>query len=352
MSVARICRDAGCGLTLMLAASCMAAASVGQAQWHVAERRFIPRLTGPRAISGLVRDHGNRYWAVADNGPECGLYALNIDLAAVSPAAMVKFGSCTPTVLSGACDLEAIAVDGMSGRIWTADEATQRIVAYDATSGAKVAEVAVPDLLRCCRDNLGFESLAIAAGGLEMWAATEESLPGDSSRSSYGTGTVVRLVRYLRPSVRHDFQLAGMYAYRTDGWNKRYDLGGLGRRGVADIAIDRDGSLWVLEREMSSAYPGTGMRALIGAAFYHTIYRIPNPTAATNVAEMPELDRRSYQIVVKEKVWQSGPVHANYEAICFGPDADKISRRLILASDAGDGKTIAGMLIITVFTKL
>lgn len=330
----------------------MAASAAEPARWRVADRRFVSRLIGPRGISGLVRDRGNRYWAVADNGSECGLYAVNIDLAAVSPAAMLTFEASAPVALSGAGDLEAIAVDGTPGRVWTADESTQRIVAYDATSGAAVAEVAVPDLLRNSRYNLGFESLVIAEGGLEMWTATEEALPDDSPQSSYGTGTVVRLVRFLRPSRNADFRLAGMYAYRTDGWTRRYGLDGLGRRGVADIAIDRDGSLWVLEREMSSSAPGTGLRALLGAAFYHAVYRVAAPTTATNVAGLPALAGQTYRTVAKELVWLSGAVHANYEALCFGPDAPNGARRIILASDAGDGKTIAGLLILTLFTKM
>ena len=121
-----------------------------------------------------------------------------------------------------------------------------------------------------------------------------------------------------------------MYSYTTDAWSQRFDYVGKGRRGVSGLCALPDGSLLVLERELSfgGAHP---LKAAATARLSFDVYRVEFPRrsgglVATNVRKV-------------KLASGGGPVFAfgNYEGICLGPCLSDGKRSVLLISDAGDG---------------
>ena len=243
------------------------------------------RGTYPRGLSGLTYLGGNKYYAVADNGVEIGLYPCTVALAedGLSVSSFSTVATNMAVKLPGTSDLEACAYDPATGNLWVADEAGATIKEY-TTNGVAVRTLDYPGILKSKRhdNNRGFEALTISGDGLTMWTCTEEALTIDGDISAQGSGTLVRLVKFTRATVNDTFQLAAMYPYLTDGWHNQYGLeasgaahgSGSGRRGVAALTALPDGSLLVLERECSSDTAGNDFWAKLSAEFYYSVYRV------------------------------------------------------------------------------
>ena len=155
----------------------------------------------PKCLSGItyagVEGGKNIFYAVADNGADIGLYKVTID--GFNSDGDV---SGTPSVgsrvqLAGATDIEGVAYDPASGHVWVADEGKQTITEYNPSTGEALRQAPVPAVLGTSKivGNYGFESLTISGDGLAMWTANEEALTIDGERSSFDSGTVVRLVK-------------------------------------------------------------------------------------------------------------------------------------------------------------
>ena len=179
------------------------------------------------------------------------------------------------------------------------------------------------------RPNLGIEALALGEDGKALWTCTEEARTRDGPRSSPTNGTLVRLLKYARPAARGDFTLAETHLYMTDPWSQACDYGGQGRRGVSGLCVLPDGSLLVLERELS--FGGSKPWAAASTArLSFAVYHVEAASGGT----------RSRASVVKKRklVSGGGPVFTfgNYEGICLGPRLPD-GQSVLLVSDAGDG---------------
>ena len=312
------------------------------------------RSTYPRGLSGLTYLGGDKYYSVADNGVEIGLYPCMIALAAdgLSVSSFSTVATNAAVKLPGTSDLEACAYDPATGNIWVADEAGATIKEY-TTNGVAVQTLSYPAILKNKRhdSNRGFESLTISGDGLTMWTCTEEALTIDGDISAQGSGTLVRLVKFSRTTVKEPFQLAAMYPYLTDGWHNPYGLeasgaahgSGSGRRGVAALTALPDGSLLVLERECSSDTAGNGLWAKLGAEFYYSIYRVSDFESATDVkgsgydvglANVPAIRVDKTRVIADFTC----PLQ-NYEGMCLGPRLSNGKATILMVTDSGDGNT-------------
>ena len=310
--------------------------------------------TNPRGLSGLTYLGGNKYYAVADNGAEIGLYPCTIALAedGLSVSSFSTIATDVAVKLPGTSDLEACAYDPATGNLWVADEAGATIKEY-TTNGVVVQTLDYPDILKAKRhdSNRGFEALTISGDGLTMWTCTEEALTIDGDISAQGSGTLVRLVKFTRATVNDTFQLAAMYPYLTDGWHNPYGLeasgaahgSGSGRRGVAALTALPDGSLLVLERECSSDTAGNDFWAKLSAEFYYSVYRVSDFTSATDVkgseydvglASVPAVRVMKTRVVADFTC----PL-ANYEGMCLGPRLSNGKVAILMVTDSGDGNT-------------
>jgi len=279
----------------------------------------------PASLSGIAWTGGTNYYAVSDDvfTDEVGLYPLAIELSSNG----LSVASCTISppakriVLADAYDLEAVAFDAANGTVWAADETRRTVKEYNPSDGAVLRALQLPDFLRHDRSNLGMESLALSEDRRTLWTCTEESLTCDGPRSSPTNGTTVRFLKFTRPDVRGDFKLSGSYPYTTDAWSQAHDYGGKGRRGVSGLCALPDGSLLVLERELSFG----GSNALMAAStarLYFAIYRVE-----------PSIGGKEKLASGGGRVFSCG----NYEGICLGPRLPDGKRSVLLVSDAGDG---------------
>lgn len=300
------------------------------------------RSTYPRGLSAITYVGGNSYYSVCDNGSEIGLYPCTI---AVSDNGLTVNSFSTVATnqairLSGTSDLEGVAYDPATGNIWVAEESGKTIKEYNPATGAIIQALDIPNVMKQINGNYGFESLTISGDGLTLWTANEEALTVDGSRSSYTNSTTVRLVKYVRQTVNDKFQLAAMYPYTTEKWHNRYALGGSSRRGVSDLCALPDGSLLVLERELSSPTDGSDFWAKLDADFYYAIYRVSNFDMVTDIKDYPSLKEAPVVSIQKTLLYDSGAVgFNNYEGICFGKRLSDTSISLLMVTDSGDGNS-------------
>ena len=301
---------------------------------EAASRRFNVTLTVgtpyrrpalPASLSDITWAGGTRYYAVSDDvfTDEVGLYPLTVELSS-NGLSVVSCNISSPAnriQLADAYDLEAVAFDSANGTVWAADETRGTVKEYRVPDGSVVRLLSLPFDLWRPRSNLGIESLTLSEDGKTLWLCTEEALPCDGPRSSPTTGTKVRLLKYTRATVKDDFTLAGTYFYMTDAWSQPFDFKGKGRRGVSGLCALPDGSLLVLERELSFG----GSNALTAAAtarLSFAIYRVDASGCG------------------KEKLASGGGsvlTSGNYEGICLGPPLPNGKRSVLLISDSGDG---------------
>lgn len=299
------------------------------------------RTTYPRSLSGITYAGGNTYYAVADdNGPEGGLYQYTVAVSEDGKSVTSQSISTNNVIkLPNTYDLEGVAFDPATGNVWAADETRETIKEYDPETGAVVSELEVPAIIKNYNvGNYGMESLAITGDGLTMWTANEEALTCDGSRASPTNTTTVRLVKFVRETVRDKFKLTAMYPYTTD--NLLHETCSSCRHGVADIVALPDDSLLVLERDYSKW--GT-----LPDDFAYSIYRVTKAdlAAATEIKDVPSLKTATWTAVKKTKIVEDINLKfVNYEGLCLGPRLANGDLSMLLVSDAGDGNTNAKIL--------
>ncbi len=319
------------------------AASCDPPLGEAASRRFKASLTVgtpyrrpalPASLSGITWAGGTRYYAVSDDvfTHEIGLYPMTVELAS-NGLSIVSCAITSPSdriQLANAYDLEAVAFDSANGTAWVADETRGTVKEHRVTDGSVVRALSLPDELRNPRSNLGIEALTLSEDGKTLWTCTEEALPCDGPRSSPANGTMVRLLKYSRPTVKESFTLAGTYPYLTDAWGQAHDYKGKARRGVSGLCALPDGSLLVLERELSfgGSKPWTAAAtARLSFAIYHVDPARGGTRSCASAAKKLQLAS------------DGGPVFlfGNYEGICLGPRLPDGNRSVLLISDSGDG---------------
>ena len=309
-----------------VAAACAGIAAAAWALWPVAQReptmdvRGLPQISPisefirprvPEELSGITHVDGDSYYAVSDDGS--GIWPMQIGLDRAT-------GVITNCVMGRNVrvgkDNEGIAWNPQNRTVFVTDEASHAISEINPETGQLVAEVRLPEHLRKRRNNRGLESLTLSPGGEFLWTANEEALPGDGDASSEKSGTVVRLTRFSRGDGAA-WAADGEWAYLTDsidGGNTRRM-----RSGVSDMCVLEDGTLLVLERELS--------RKGVAPAYRARLYAVrPMPGAPIDM-ERP---------LGKKLLFGADTGSANYEGVCLGPTLDNGDRTLVMVSDGGD----------------
>ena len=263
------------------------------------------RPANPEGLSGVTRLPDGRYLSIDDRG---GLL-WTLDVALREPdGAPVRCDVISHVALEGVVDGEGCAWDPLRGTVWVSDEEGPKVSEFDPKSGKRLGELALPDEFRKIRHNRGPEGLTISPDGLTLWTCPEEAVVGDGPLSSPTNGTLVRLHRYVRASGEDNWSLAETIPYQADAWGGT-DFGQKSCSGVSGLCAMADGTLLVLEREMS-------VKGVL-PSFRLRLYEV-RPGAAKRLL----LDR------------DTG--FAMYEGICLVSEAaDGSSARLLLVSDGG-----------------
>lgn len=326
-----------------LAAASLALAPVGELAfpraWNGAS------LNG---LSGLTRVADDAYYAVRDSGGALFTLTIGVDRATGMPTNGVVTGQ---TALAGRGDLECVAWDAARRWVWVGDEDDGSIRAFDPATGAERARAAVPAVFDAFRYNRSFEALTLRPDGLEMWACNEEALcrreaegrtakkaapvrattpdVDDGPRATRAHGTRVRLQRFTRPAPEAAWTAAGQWMYVTDSVGGG-DFAGKSRCGVSGLLCLGDGTLLVLEREMSIK------KGKVLPSFRCRIYEI-DFNHADDVADVVALKETARRPVAKRRLFGAHTGLAMYEGICLGPALADGSRSVLLISDGDDG---------------
>ncbi len=274
-----------------------------------------------KGISGISHKEGDRYIVVNDS--DGSIYEFEITMNENGKITNCK--TISKTKLQDAVDLEGIAYDKANKTIWASDEWHQTIKGY-GLDGKLLKDVPVPPIFKETRYLMGFESLTISENGLEMYSANEEALLADGANSSNTNGSLVRIIKYARPSTEGEWTVAAHYPYLTDtiaGANFR----NVARSGVSDLCALDDGRLIVLEREMS--------RERLMPRFRTRLYLV-DPGTAKDVKDIAALKEAEVSPVSKVLIYETYGL-SMYEGICIAKHCDDGSYLLLMIADSGNG---------------
>ena len=309
-----------------------------QAKLTITKISEVTRPSFPQGeqISGITYAGGDLYYAVDDNTTNLCPIHLSINKAnGTLEKSGIVFGEPVKLSAIGAKDMEGCAFDPFSQMIWISDESGSSIREVDYwsagsyTANTKLRSAPVPSIFQQCYGNYSLEALTISGDGLTMWTANEEALKVDGEKSTKTNGSVVRLVKFTRRSVRENWFADGQWAYLTqpigtDPWGTH------GRSGVSALTALPDGTLLVLERTLWGDN-------FWDATFYTRIYQV-DFSNATDVSSFASLKDANYTLVSKTALFNpSGGVGwVNYEGMCLGPRLDDGSSVIVLVADGGD----------------
>ena len=270
------------------------------------------RESGPEGMSGVARIGDNRYFCVDDRGGMLHEIEIFLNEEDADGSFTVKRGVC----LEGRVDLEGCAYDPLDGRVWVSDEHDTSVRQFNPETGKETSRVELPEVYRKnVRPNRSLEGLTISPDGYRMFVANEDTLKCDGPVAGGESGGVVRIQELVRAGKGATWVPTRQFRYRTE----RIDGEGFEGKsisGVAGLCAPGDGTLLVLEREMSQKNP-------LFPSFRARLYEIDLDTDAIEPA--------------KRLVWDENTMFANYEGICLGPDLKDGTKTLVLVSDGGGG---------------
>ena len=315
---------------------------------------------GPTGLSGVTHVTNDLYYAVNDAGSFLLTVEISVDRAN-GRVTNCAFRAATALKASGKlADLEGVAWDAAAGVVWATDEYDGTIRSFDPATGERRAAAVLPPVQDAFRFNRSLEALALAPGSLDLWACNEEALcakearrerrmqkspdprpetmADDGPRATRRKGTRVRIMRLSRVSAADVPRPAGEWAYETDPVGG-LDFLGKSSCGVADMAVLGDGTLLVMERELSIK------RGKFTPSFRCRIYAV-DVSGADDVSNVASLKDFAGRTAGKTLVWGGDTGFANYEGLCEGPRLADGSRTLVLVSDADAGAAARVMTLV------
>jgi hypothetical protein len=327
-----------CALAATLAAMGVTLTPVGE----IPLPGLKPGQESPPGLSGITRVGGDTYYAVCDSGGLLHQMTIRIDHDTGVITGFV-FGATVTLEGKGRRDLECVAWDDANRWVWVGDEKNGSIRAFQPVTGKLAKTLDVPEVYSAFRFNRSFEALSIRANGLEMWTCNEEALcrsdafnkkglpVDDGPRATREHGSVVRMQKFVRATPQDDWRPAGQWAYVTDPIGGK-NFVGKARNGVAEMCCLDDGTVLVLEREMS--VKGGGIIPM--PSFLCRIYQV-DFAGATDVSGITSLNGAKYRPVSKTAVFDRNTGLAMYEGLCLGPRLADGTRSMIMISDGDAG---------------
>ena len=291
---------------------------------------------------GITYAGGNRFYILRDHNDasnKAEVYPVTLTINA-STGAITAQALDTPVNPGTLNDSEGLAFDPGAGTYWISDEAAPTITEFYAYGMQTGRTAPIPAIQKSQkRGNRSLESLTISGDGLTMWAANEQALTCDGEVSDGNTSvqTVVRLLKYTRPTLAGAWTAAGEWAYKCDTCGGSTSA----QSGLSGLCALPDGSLLMLEREVSVSTTGRCR-----------IYRVTPEAlaAATEVSGLAALSSATYTAVNKGSElleFKGGGLNKMivYEGICLGPRLSDGSLSVVLVSDGGATKSALGGLI-------
>ena len=284
------------------------------------------RPASPEGLSGVTHLADNRFLSIEDRGGR--LWTLDVTFSPSNE--VIGCAVTSPVVLEGVVDGEGCAWDPLRQTIWVGDETGPAVSEHDPKTGRRLDTLALTEEFHRIRPNRGPEGLTISPDGLTLWTCPEEAVEGDGPLASATNGTLVRLHRYVRSSGKKAWRPAEEIPYRVDPIGGR-DFAGKSLSGVSGLCALADGTLLVLEREMSIRKGD-----LLLPSFRCRIYEV-DFAGATDTSGLLSLTDPSVHPVKKTRRFGARTGFAMYEGSCLGPELADGSRSVLLVADGDDG---------------
>ncbi len=282
----------------------------------------------------VVRDH--------DETGQAMLHALTVSYDSVNGRVSKRLGP--GVALQGNHDSEGVAFDAASGTVWVSDENGPSILEFTLMGRPTGRAAPIPErVVSRQRPGRSLESLALSPDGLTLWTANEQALvdDGDATDGRTDVRPLVRLMKFTRPVPEAAWRPAGEWAYRGSPCAGAFNA----ECGISDLCALDDGSLLVLEREVSTTTWGRCQ-----------IYRV-TPEALAEATDVSLVDKLAEADV---KVVDRGPCLLErrgvglssmvvYEGLGHGPrDSATGAETLFLVADGGSTLTRFGLTAVTV----
>ena len=213
---------------------------IGSAQ--VLEQQILDVPSGQ--YSGITPLYGPLYAVVHDKSSGGGLHLFTLqflpDGTLQQARALELYGNASG---EAGKDNEDVVYVPETGTLWVSAEGDQSIREYNRDGFPTGRELKVPDKLKKCSPNAGFEALAYRDG--HFWTTTECPLPGEDSH---------RLLTFSLQTLRKEKEVR----YRMDAPVGKAEGTSAYAHGISALTALPDGRLAVLEREI--CVPGGGLR--------------------------------------------------------------------------------------------
>ncbi len=285
-------------------------------------------LMAPGGLSGITWITGSEYYLVNDSGRKIHPATIMIDSVTGS---ILSASLSTEIVLSTGLDLEGIAYDpdgnNGSGSVYVSDEAGPAIREH-ALDGTHITTLPLPDVYAQGRANKLLESLTIQDNRSVIWTANEEALLNDGPISTFTTGTIVRLQRFVRSE--NGYVANGQWAYETEKIAQDSPWVTNERSGLSDLCVLPNGQLLALERQVTGSGVGYNL-----PEFRNSIFLV-DFTTASDVTTIEALEDATYNSVTKILLWSGIFPLSNYEGLTLGIELADGSYSLLMISDGDD----------------
>lgn len=273
---------------------------------HIQQRRLE---IAPGQYSGIAHVGEDVYAVVHDKAKGGGLFFFTLTFNADGTIGAVSAFEAEGSQAEGR-DNEGVVYVPETKTLFVSAEADQSIREYTLDGKETGRSLRIPQELKKCTPNAGFEALAYAND--LFWTTTEAPLPGEDFH---------RLQSFRRRTLAPYKQ----YRYRADAPLASADGTKAYVHGIAAMTALPDGRLIVLEREVY--VPGGDIWAMMGA-YTHTILYLIDPLHDKSVPLQKTLLTHFYTSALNL---------ANFEGMCLGPQLPDGRQTLLLLADSQDG---------------
>jgi len=303
--------------------------------------------TSVGGLSGITYDPNKKvYYAISDDRSEkapARFYTLKIDLSKglLNDGGVVLIGVTTlldeinQPFAAGSLDPEGITLTGKGTVFISSEGNAERLIEpfikeFSLSSGRQLKTFAVPSKFlpvasrdRGIRNNLAFESLAIAPNQEYLFTATENALIQDGPSSKPKSSSRCRIIQYnlLTSNIEREF------LYLTEPLAALLNLPGSFSNGLVDLlALDNQGHFLSLERSFN------------GLGFTIKLFEVSLEEAddIRNIDSLSAIDLTTIKPVQKQLLLDFKTLNLpldNIEGLTFGPELADGRRPLILVSD-------------------
>ncbi len=288
-------------------------------------QKCFPRTVPPGNYSGITYLGGDKYAVVSDKSGSDGFYTFRIKVDSLSGEILNVENLGFNDLGTNYSDIEGIAYNDKSGRIYLCSEKAGKIIEYDYFRKEKTGnELALSEYYPEQKGNGGIESVSYNSSTDKIWTINEMPISKDDT----GTSKYKLRINSFDSSFCH----SATYAYEMDSYENKNNPY-MHVEGVSELAALDDGRLLVLERVFHVP------QLKIGAYCICRVYLV-NPQKSICISN-EQIQDSEKAFMQKEKLceWKTKlslfkHKIANFEGMCLGPKLADGKQILLFVSDS------------------